>query len=129
MRELFSLHLRSAHRGNEESQKLVREIKLRQAKGKKEPPTEFQIFSWGSNRGTHIGEAPEDVWLDEASADAVIAEWKRRGIQLIIDYEHASVKGVATGAPAAAKFDLEKRSDGLWAVNVRWTARATAARS
>lgn len=88
------------------------------------PPKEFRIFAYGQNRGTHIGQAPDDVYLDEASADSIIAEWKRRGISLVVDYEHASVKGVATGAPAAGWFDLEKRRDGLWAVNVRWTAKA-----
>jgi phage I-like protein len=127
MRERFSVQLRSALSEQDATRYFVQEIKLREASpGKpKQPPTEFRIFAYGRNRATHIGHAPEDVWLDEASADAVIAEWKRRKIKLVIDYEHASIKGVATGAPNAGRFDLEKRSDGLWAVNVTWTKRAT----
>lgn len=126
MRELLLRQLRSTQ-PDKSLRFFVQEIKLcSAAKGPKKPPTEFRIFAYGRNRATHIGHAPEDVWLDEASADAVIAEWKRRKIKLVIDYEHASVKGEPEGAPAAGKFDLEKRRDGLWAVHVAWTARATA---
>lgn len=53
----------------------IAEAKLRDAVAKgPQPPTEFRIFSYGPNRGTHIGEAPKDDWFDEAHADQVIAE-------------------------------------------------------
>lgn len=101
--------------------KILREFLFAEAR---KAPREFLIFRYGANRGTHIGQAPDDVYLDEAHGKQVIAEYMRRGIRLVIDYEHASVKGVATGAPAAGWGALELRKDGLWAVNVEWTERA-----
>ncbi len=126
MREFSSCHLWTARFDDDPPWQVIQEMRLRDAieGNPSQPPTEFLIFAYGPNRGTHIGKKPEDVYLDEASANAVIAEWKRRQINLCIDYEHASVKSVATGAPAAGWFDLEKRSDGLWAVNVTWTTKA-----
>lgn len=71
--------------------------------------------------------------FDEASAVSVIAEYQAHGIDLMIDYDHASLASVtldpSLSARAAGWFQLEVRRDGLYAANVRWTPPAAAALS
>lgn len=100
-------------------------IKLQQdigASAGKEPPKEFRIFSFGDNRSTR-----GTFLFDQQAAKDVLAAHKEHGAELALDYEHASLEDPAppAGAPAAGWYDLELRDDGLWAVNVRWTPRAT----
>lgn len=61
--------------------------------------------------------------VDPAFADAVIADFKRRGKELVIDYEHQTLTGEV--APAAGWIDqITKTSAGI-ALRVRsWTSRA-----
>ena len=86
------------------------------------PPTEFRLFKVGKNettKGTFI--------FDAKSARLVMAEYRRHGIDLPIDYEHASLDvGVdpSLSGKAAGWFNLELRGGELWAVNVRWTEPA-----
>ncbi len=83
-----------------------------------EPPAEFQIFTAGlveTVKGTFV--------FDRAAADAVMAEYHAHAIDLMIDYDHASLDtGVdpALSGKAAGWFNLELRNGALWAVNVRW---------
>lgn len=86
------------------------------------PPTEFRIWAYGTIKTTKYA----DSFLTAESAAAIVAEAEAHGIELSMDYEHAAV-GPADGQPkpAAAWFKLEAREDGLWAVNVRWTPRAS----
>lgn len=92
-----------------------------------EPPTEFRIFPYGeleTTKGNYL--------FDEAAAEAVLAWAKEWGNKFSIDYNHqqpSALEGVTpTGeAPAAGWFDLELRTDGLWAVAVEWTEDAAEA--
>lgn len=64
----------------------------------------------------------EPFMVDEASLNSMVAAFRSRGIDLVIDYEHQSLNGER--APAAGWIkDLEARGDGLWA-RVDWTQQA-----
>ncbi len=64
----------------------------------------------------------EPFTVDEASLTSMVAAFRSRGIDLVIDYEHQSLNGER--APAAGWIkDLEARKDGLWA-RVDWTQQA-----
>lgn len=87
-----------------------------------ELPTQFPIFKPGQNP-TRKG-----VFLfDAKAAQAVMAEYKRGGVQLALDLEHDSLDPVRRAArndagDAMGWYDLQLKSDGsLWAVNVKWT--------
>lgn len=91
-----------------------------------EPPSEFKIFSAGSvetTKGTFL--------FDAAAAASVMAEYAKHGIDLMIDYDHASLASLtvdpALAGKAAGWFNIELRNGELWAVNVRWTVPAAAA--
>jgi phage I-like protein len=65
---------------------------------------------------------PEPLQADPESLAALVAAFRSRGVDLVIDYEHQSLQG--RRAPAAGWIkDLEDRGDGLWA-RVEWTAQA-----
>lgn len=64
----------------------------------------------------------EPFMVDEDSLTALVAAFRSRGVDLVIDYEHQSLQGER--APAAGWIkDLEARGDGLWA-RVEWTPQA-----
>ena len=90
-----------------------------------EPPSEFRIFASGLNettRGTFL--------FDAAAAKSVMAEYAAHGIDLMLDYDHASLNGgidPALSGKAAGWFNLDVRGGELWAVNVRWTPPAAEA--
>ena len=64
----------------------------------------------------------EPFTVDKASLASMVAAFRSRGIDLVIDYEHQSLNGER--APAAGWIkDLEARGDGLWA-QVDWTQQA-----
>jgi phage I-like protein len=68
------------------------------------------------------GRPPFEV--DPESLAAMVKAFGSRGTDLVIDYEHQSLKGGQ--APAAGWIkDLEAREDGLWA-QVEWTSKAGA---
>ncbi|TET04768.1 phage protease [Burkholderia cepacia] len=68
--------------------------------------------------------------LDAAGAERLIAAANARQTRYVIDYEHQTLNSAKNGqpAPAAAWFKtLEWREgDGLYAIDVQWTARASA---
>ena len=64
----------------------------------------------------------EPFMVDEASLEILVAAYRSRGVDLVIDYEHQSLQGER--APAAGWIkELEARGDGLWA-RVDWTKQA-----
>ncbi|KVE36201.1 phage protease [Burkholderia sp. BDU5] len=67
--------------------------------------------------------------LDAAGAERLIAAASARQTRYVIDYEHQTLNSATNGqpAPAAAWFKtLEWREgDGLYATDVKWTARAS----
>ncbi|MFZ5448614.1 MAG: phage protease [Thermodesulfobacteriota bacterium] len=64
----------------------------------------------------------EPFMVDEESLTFMVAAFKSRGIDLVVDYEHQSLNGER--APAAGWIkELEARADGLWA-RVEWTQQA-----
>jgi phage I-like protein len=87
------------------------------------PPGEFRIWAYGQVKtwkGTFS--------LTRQAAADLVSLSQDGGNDLYIDWEHAHLKVLdgSEGAqsPAAGWFNLEARDDGLYAVNVRWTARA-----
>lgn len=91
-----------------------------------EPPSEFRIFTSGivdTVKGRFV--------FDEAAAESVMAEYLAHGIDLMVDYDHASLgdskADPADAGKAAAWFGLEVRAGELWAANVRWTPAAAEA--
>ena len=91
-----------------------------------DPPREFRIFAAGTVetlKGTFV--------FDAAAADAVMADYRARGVDLMIDYDHAALDAKpldpALSGRAAGWFSLELRNGELWATNVRWTPPADAA--
>jgi phage I-like protein len=65
---------------------------------------------------------PEPLQVDPESLASLVAAFRSRGVDLVIDYEHQSLQG--RQAPAAGWIkDLEGRPDGLWA-RVEWTSQA-----
>jgi phage I-like protein len=65
---------------------------------------------------------PEPLQADPESLSALVRAFRSRGVDLVIDYEHQSLKG--RQAPAAGWIkDLEAKDDGLWA-KVEWTPQA-----
>ncbi len=80
-------------------------------------PTEFLLLRKGKTEfegGYYI--------LDDDAADKVIANFKKRGIDVVIDYEHQTIWG--DKAPAAGWIkDLKKTQEGIVAV-VEWTDTA-----
>ena len=74
-------------------------------------------------RGTvELSDHREPFMVDEASLLSMAADFRSRGVDLVIDYEHQSLQGEQ--APAAGWIkELEARGDGLWA-RVDWTQQA-----
>ena len=86
------------------------------------PPETFLLLKFGGNVYTKDGkEGGFD--FDDASADALIAEFNSRSRDLVIDFEHSTLTGGE--APAAGWIDrLEKNSEGLCAHVKYWTDKA-----
>ncbi len=64
----------------------------------------------------------EPLEIDEEALARIVAAFQARGVDLVVDYEHQSLKGGR--APAAGWIkELSAREDGLWA-RVEWTPAA-----
>ena len=85
----------------------------------KDIPEEFQLLPYGE---IDIEGEPKAI-VDAESIASVISHFNRRGNDLVIDYEHQSLKD--TQAPAAGwiKRLIDRGREGLWAV-VEWTPTA-----
>jgi phage I-like protein len=87
------------------------------------PPTEL-LIPFGELAYTK-GENRASVTVDGAFADAAIADFTKRGKELVIDFEHATLTGQP--APAAGWIDrLEKTAAGLVCHVKAWTDKAGA---
>lgn len=96
----------------------------------KTPVTEFRVFQFGLNN-TIKG----DVIFDVSSSAAVIAQYEAEfqshspPKRLQINYNHSPWNPMVAANPesgiAAGWCDIVVRDDGLYAVNVTWTPRAT----
>ncbi|MGV3581901.1 MAG: phage protease [Methylophilus sp.] len=99
----------------------------------------YDIGAGGVSNQAHILPAGEftpddgremdvDSWkLSPEIASRVIAKMAARKNDTLIDYEHQSLMTQLNGQPviAAGWFkSMEYREDGLWAINVEWTASA-----
>ena len=82
-------------------------------------PGEFQILPEGKIEIN--GEEP--VYLDEAAARESIEAFRQRGNDMVIDYEHQTLRDVQAPAAGWIKQLTWKGKDGLWAL-VDWTKRA-----
>lgn len=82
-------------------------------------PAEFQVLPEGK---IEINGAPP-AYLDEGAARKVIAFFKARGNDMVIDYEHQTLKDGQAPAAGWIKDLAWKGKDGLWAV-VEWTKKA-----
>jgi len=83
-------------------------------------PTEIQIFTAGPNetsKGTFT--------FDDKAAASVMASYADQGNTLVVDYEHQTAANPPVEAPAAGRFSLEVRDGGLWAVDLKWSDRAS----
>ncbi|GAB2182668.1 phage protease [Denitratisoma sp. agr-D3] len=94
------------------------------------PATEFRLIPAGEFQAVDGRPGNGKKWsLTQWRADLIIAAAHARQSDMVIDYDHQTLHKEKNGqpAPAAGWFkDLEWREDGLWAVNVRWTAEAAA---
>lgn len=82
-------------------------------------PGEFQVLPYGE---IDI-EDEESAFLDEESMQSIISQFERRGNDMVIDYEHQTLKGVQAPAAGWLKRFVNKGKEGLWAV-VDWTEKA-----
>lgn len=92
-------------------------------------PTEFRLFAAGTS-DTSKGE----FRYTERSVRECAAFNARRGIDCVIDWEHASLfakyaPNPAEAGKAAGWFQVEARTDGLFATNVSWTKAGSSALS
>lgn len=84
-------------------------------------PSEIQILKFGKTETT---EGP--YFLDDKGADAVLRIFYKRNIDLYFDYDHKSLDPqTPEQGKAAGWFELEKREDGIYAKNIKWTPQAT----
>jgi phage I-like protein len=82
-------------------------------------PSEFQVLPAGRIDMKGYGTAT----LDEAGAAAIITEFARRGLDMVIDYEHQTLKDVQAPAAGWIKELVWKGKEGLWA-GADWTLQA-----
>jgi phage I-like protein len=84
-------------------------------------PGEFQLLPEGKIEIN--GEEP--IYLDAAAAQEIIAYFKQRGLDMVIDYEHQTLSDVQAPAAGWAKDLLWKGKEGLWVSMREWTKKAT----
>jgi len=82
-------------------------------------PSEFQVFPYGA---VDIEGDPAAL-LDEESMQQIIESFDRRGNDMVIDYEHQTLKDVKAPAAGWIRKLINKGKQGLWAM-VEWTEEA-----
>lgn len=91
-------------------------------------PTNFRIIPAGEFRAWDGRPAECAAWVClEEDGRRIVAELNARTSPRVIDYEHATLRVKAAGgkAPAAGWFKAaEWRADGVWLIDVDWTALA-----
>ena len=96
-------------------------------------PKEFRLLPLGrfksaDGSGRPVG-IPDGWLLDYNGARQLAALSVGRVSKRVIDFDHQTLRAADNGkpAPAAGWFSrLEARDDGLWAIDVEWTAQAAA---
>lgn len=84
------------------------------------PPTEFCIFRFGK-----VSTTKGEFLFDEKACDALLLERSLHQADVQIDYDHQAIDPKHPGDGKAAGWcSLEKRADGLYAVDVKWTPAA-----
>ena len=85
------------------------------------PPTEVRIFAAG------MIETTKGVFIfDEQAATALVMKASDWGNEFSFDYEHNAVDPTISGPkPAAGWYSLAMKGGELWAINIRWTPKAT----
>lgn len=83
------------------------------------PPTRFRLFKYGDNRSTK-----GTVYLTAESAQKCFASWRDYGNDLSGDYNHSITNPHIESPRASMWFSLALESDGLYAVNVKYTPSA-----
>lgn len=90
-----------------------------------EPPTEWHLLPLGDIKARWRGGGEATFTVDAEAIAAVMDNYRRRGHDLSIDYNHKQVRGGTDHEMrSAGSFDLEARADGLWMTNIQWTADA-----
>ena len=90
------------------------------------PPEWVHILPYGTWKGHHSGVS---FTVDLPAAEGVVANFRARGVDAPMDWEHATnLAGLmANRAPAAAFLDqMEVRADGVWAHVRGWTVQGAA---
>ncbi len=90
-----------------------------------EAPKEILVFPYGKTEFTKDGKKDFYVF-SESDADTLIAEFARKGVDALVDYEHQMLRSVYNGreVPAAGwGKELIKKPDGLWCF-ISWTPKA-----
>jgi phage I-like protein len=81
-------------------------------------PSEIQVIPFGRHETEHGPFA-----LDEEGAASIIADFNKRENDLVVDYEHQTLRGAEAPAAGWIKRLINKGKGGLWAA-VEWTPRA-----
>lgn len=93
------------------------------------PSKEIQLFPAGEFRATDGRPKDAPHWFINAElAASVIADFAGRENRTVVDYEHQTLLASQNGQPAPASGwfgQLEWRADGLFAIDVEWTERAS----
>jgi phage I-like protein len=82
-------------------------------------PAAFRIWKFGTVNTTN-----GSFRFTKIDALSVVQAYLLQGNRLTFDYGHAAVLDSGPNGKGAGSFKLEIRSDGLWAVDVRWTDQA-----
>ncbi len=93
-----------------------------------DPPARLKLIPAGEFRGLDGRGAGDRPWLLDAQGAARCVRARReQATDLVIDYEHQSLQCGGNGMPNPAAGwmgQMEAADDGLYALDVRWTARA-----
>ena len=86
-----------------------------------EPPRKIRLFKFGK-----VDTTKGEFLFDKKSAESVMKTWRDYGNDLCFDYEHKAVDPDARAGDglAAGWFKLAIGTDGLYAVDIRWTDKA-----
>ena len=93
-----------------------------------ELPNEFCLFKFGKNNAYHIGEGRKEIDFTQIDAERLVYAFECAAVDLVIDYCHGTLDGTAdadTNKAAGWIKSLQIREDGLYAVEVSWTPKAT----
>lgn len=82
-------------------------------------PADILILKYGQ---TDTTQGP--YYMERMNAKEVITTYMKRGTDLFIDFNHASLNPkTPDDGVAAAWFDLDMKEDGIHMVNIKWTER------